>query len=157
MKNKILLVAISLFASVAVGAPCKNWVGIWDVTYDIAGPWTDRLIVQKVAGTNVTATDEFGNKVSAVCKAGVLLINDGDSDYVSTSWYLAPGFSRVISTYYNDFDLTQPWLLVDFQPATITKVSSRGASMTGEASGFSGKDELDNERHRRFRELHTPK
>ena len=157
MKNKMLLVAISLFASVAVGAPCKSWVGIWDVTFDLGGPWTDRIIVKNVAGTKVTATDEFGNRVDAVCKAGVLLINNGDSDYVSTSWYLAPGFARVVSTYYNDWDLTQPWLVVDFNPAIVAKVSSNAALMTSEASAFSGKDELDNERHRRFRELHTSK
>lgn len=124
--NKYIIAILMLFSMNVNAGPtnCKQWVGDWNVTWTILGDWTDTIHITQATANSITVYDDFGNKISAACKKGVVIANDGSSDYVSTTYYLSNGFARVVSTYFNDWDLSEPWLLVDFDPATVTPAKS---------------------------------
>lgn len=112
--NKYIIAILMLLAPLTIeAATCKQMLGNWNINYSINGnPYTDQFQITGVKGTNLIAFNRrTGAQVDAWCRAGVVMIDDGDSDYVVQHYYFWTGNARILNVIANDSISGEEFLL----------------------------------------------
>jgi hypothetical protein len=112
-RHTIIAAALLVAAQSADAATCKQMLGNWDINYSINGNlYTDEYQITAVKGVNLTAFNrKTGVPVAAWCRAGVVMIDDGDSDYVVQHYYVWPTGVRILNVFANDGSIDAPLLI----------------------------------------------